>query len=126
MVIALTTVSVLPAQNSSNAFVKISKDTTVNADTSLVSIFNVPSHIKAFHARIVTLSGTTGGYALLQGFIDNDWEDVNTDTLKLTTAAYKTWKITRTEYDSYRIWFKSTGTQTSIVRFAYLRRQDED
>lgn len=112
----------------------------MNADTSIIYIYSsalsVPSKVRSIQATVKNVSGTTGGYVLLQG--TNDllvWKDINTDTLIITGLsssgyASKIWtsefkQSNGTQYARFRLWFKTTGTQTSIMTGTMLRRNDE-
>ncbi len=116
----------------------VSRDTTSNTDTSIVylnpsnsSTATTKSKVTSFQASVLRVSGTVGGYVLLQ--YTNDflaWKDVNTDTLTITslTSGYqsKIWTNTAgTSAAAYRLWYKSTGTQTSTLTGSVCRRPDE-
>lgn len=112
-------------------------DTTVNADTTHATFDVVPSKVKSFTVDLTKITGniatselaSVAGYVLLQGSNTGaKWNDVNTDTLKLTNQSVnsKTWTITSTSYKSYRARIViPTGTVTTKALFMYLRRTDE-
>lgn len=112
-------------------------DTTVNADTTEALFPVVPSKVKSFTVDLYKITGniatselaSVAGYVLLQGSNTGaKWNDLNTDTLKLTNQAVnsKTWVITSTSYKSYRARIViPTGTVTTKTTFVYLRRTDE-
>ena len=104
-------------------------DTTTNADTNYVTIKSVGSHVKAIQATVTKVSGTVAGTVILQGTVDGiAWVNVNTDTLTLTDQATNTkvWTISSTIYNSYRVQYKTSGTQVSYLNLSYLRRPDEN
>jgi hypothetical protein len=117
----------------------VGTDTTVNTDTTILYLYsntlNTPSKVRSIQATVTRLSGTTGGYVLLQGTNDRIvWKDVNTDTLTISSLSSgsqsKIWtsdfqQSKGTQYAAYRLWFKSTGTQTSILIGTLLRRNDD-
>jgi len=104
-------------------------DTTTNADTNYVTIKSVGSNLKSIQATVTKVSGTVGGTVILQGTVDGiGWVNVNTDTLTLSDQATnsKVWLITSTSYNSYRVQYKTSGTQVSYLNLSYLRRPDEN
>lgn len=104
-------------------------DTTSNADTNYVYIKSVGSHLKAIQATVTKVSGTVAGTVILQGTVDGiAWVNVNTDTLTLTDQATNTkvWVLTSTSYNSYRVQYKTSGTQVSYLNLSYMRRPDEN
>lgn len=103
-----------------------STDTSTNADTVIVQVANMKSKLKAFQITVKKVSGTVGSKVYLQGTIDgSQW--VNIDSLVNTDQSFNTKvvTVTATNYNSYRAWYPSTGTQKSTLTLAYLRRQDE-
>lgn len=130
----LTMVSVTEKANAQSAkmesIIKIASDTATNTDTVIVPITRVGSKVKSIAAVVKRLNGSisSNAYVLLQGSIDgNEWFDVNTDTLSVSNQATnkKLWRLTSTDYRDYRLWYKSTGTQTSTLWIQALRRPDE-
>lgn len=111
--------------------VKTTPDTTVNADTtylanisSLTTDYNV-----TYRGALQNVTGTTGGYIYAQGSDDYlTWYNVHrsgiestvsTDsiTVSLTSGAVQTfnYKWPSHQYYFYRIVFRATGTQTSVM-----------
>lgn len=108
--------------------VKVSTDTSTNADTVAVTFSGLSGDVKSFQATVTKLSGTAAGGVYLQGTINgSDWVNIGTnDTLVVNaTSQTKVWTLSATSYHSYRAWYKTTGTQTSVISFSYLRRPDE-
>lgn len=106
-------------------------DTAINADTLYFTVADMPSKVKSITATLQRLTGSieTSAYAVLQasndGFV---FSDITTDTLHCTNQLYnsKTWAITATTYNSYRVvTYIPTGTETSILYMTYVRRPDE-
>lgn len=128
MVIGLLTFPTTPlrAQTKPAQVSFVSRDTSNAADTVIVTFAGVASGIKSFQTTVTKLSGTVGGKVYLQGTIDgNAW--VNIDSLSNTNIATNTklFPVTTTHYYSYRAYYISTGTQSSILTFSYMRRPDE-
>ena len=114
------------SQNNNNPERKIivSADTSKDVDTVIVQIPGIGSNVKSFTVSVNRLSGNpNGGIVLLQGNNDGNWFDINTDTLIVTNKAVNTkmWPISRTNYYSYRAWYKSAGTQTSTISLTSFR-----
>ena len=110
---------------------KQGSDTNINAATTYLAYNSIRSKIMSIQATVTKVSGTlsTSSYVLLQGNNDGtNWQNVNTDTLKLVDQAtnFKIWPITATHYYSYRLKYVSaSSTQRSVLRINYLRRPDD-
>lgn len=137
--VGLFTASKCEAQ-SGYSYEKKSTDTSVTSsslDTTVVEVVDIPSNIMSITAKVKKLSGTfptgthaiSGVYSLLQFTNEgSDWQDVNTDTLKCANKSIntKTWTLTQTSYNSYRIVTRyPSSTQTSLTSIIYVRRPDE-
>lgn len=106
-------------------YVKQSSDTAANIDTVVLSFTKIGSNVKSLQATVVRLGGAVGGKVYMQGTVDGEY--VTYDSLTVTDKAVNTkiWVVSSTDYASYRAYFTSSGTQTSLLRFSYLRRKDE-
>ena len=106
--------------------VAVETDTTINADTTVLSFKAIGGKVKSFQASVVKVSGTVAGKVYLQGTVNgNDWVSLDSVTATNVSLTTKVFPITATTYYSYRAYYITTGTQTSYLTFAYLRRQDE-
>ena len=116
-----------------------SPDTSLNASSISATVLGIPSNTLSISAKLVKLSGTlpntgswaiNGAYTLLQySNTNSDWHDLNTDTLKCLNQATneKTWAITQTSYNSYRVLTViPSGTVTTTAYLIYCRRPDEN
>ncbi len=114
------------AQNQTEIVVKSAADTSVDADTLVISFTNIGSNVKSFQASVSRLSGTAAGTVILQGTVDGNWVTLK-DTMTLSNQATNTkvWPICQTTYTSYRAYYIASGTQTSKLTFSYMRRPDE-
>lgn len=107
---------------------RTSIDTTANADTSLRGWNWTPDGVVGIEVYVAKFSGTGTGYAVLEGRIDSltGWSPISTDTLKVLTATTGTYKKlwpTVPQYSNgYRVRYVTTGTQSSSVKVARLRR----
>lgn len=102
-----------------------SVDTSKNADTVVAQINSAKSNVASFTTTVKKVSGQGGGYILLQGGnIPGVWDNINTDTLFITSKPldHKTWIMESTLYQNYRAYYVSTGTQKSVLSFTYLYR----
>lgn len=137
--VGLMTASTSEAQTG-YAYEKKSTDTSVTSsslDTTNVTVYDMPSHIKSITAKVKKLSGSfptgtyaiNGVYSLLQYSNDGaDWKDLNTDTLKCENKDLntRTWVLTATSFNNYRILTRyPSSTQTSLTSIIYVRRPDE-
>lgn len=103
-------------------------DTNVNLDTVFITYPAMGSNLKSITATVTRISGTIAGGVYLQGTVNGvDWENIGSnDTLIATgTRAYKKWIINSTDFYSYRLLYRSFGTQRSVLSSSYLRRSDE-
>ena len=127
VIAAIAVVSATTSQAQSFAEVSTSKDTLNNADTVVVTFTNIKSHVKSFQITVSKVNGTVSGKVYLEGTVNGTaW--VRLDSLVNVDQAVNTkvFPISSTSYNSYRAWYGTTsGSQKSILQFAYVRRQDE-
>ena len=104
-------------------------DTTVNTDISYRVWFSTPDGVTGIEAYVAKYSGSGTGYAVSEGRIDSltGWAAVSKDTLNVLAASTGTytiiWPILPQSSNGYRIKYVTTGTQSSSVKGAYLRRK---
>lgn len=101
-------------------------DTMTNANTQTISTDLTLNSLVGIQASVVKVSGTVAGTAILQGTIDGvGWQAIDTLTLANVATNTEVWAITpdTNNYRQYRVVFATTGTQVSIPRVAWLRRQ---
>ena len=103
------------------------KDTTVNVDTSILSVKEMGSRLKAIDVLVLKVSGTVGGKVYVQGTNTGGLSWDNIDSLVNTDVASQKKHVvfTSTAYKSYRTYYITTGTQSSILAVGVLRRPDE-
>ena len=103
-----------------------STDTSTDADTVIIAFNNIGSHLKSLQVSVYKLSGADTGTIYVQYTINgNDWVSFDSLSVNGDSITTKIFTVTNTTGNSYRAWYQSTGTQTSNLSFAYLRRADE-
>lgn len=123
LIALLATVQQVKAQRPERSIV-VAIDTAVNTDTSIITLTAVPSHIISFQTTVTRLSGTAGGKVYLEGTTDGvGW--IRLDSMTLTNQAINSKLFTLSTQPpcwSYRAYYISSGSQSSIQRFSYTRR----
>lgn len=123
LIALLATVQQVEAQRPERSIV-VAIDTAVNTDTSVVTLTAVPSHIISFQSTVTRLAGTVGGKVYLEGTTDGvGW--IRLDSMTLTNQAINSKLFTLSTQPpcwSYRAYYISSGSQSSIQRFSYTRR----
>lgn len=109
---------------------RVSKDTAVNADTVYITYQGTKSHVNAIQATVTKVSGTVGGKIYLWGTVDgSNWVVLDSSSALSNVAVNsKIFSFDRskgTQYTSYRVELRSSGTQSSTLRATMLRRPDE-
>lgn len=106
---------------------ELKKDTTVNVDTSILTFNSIGSRLKAIDLVVTKISGTVSGTVYLQASNTGGltWDSI--DSLVATNQAVnkKHREFTSTTYKSYRAYYITSGTQSSVLVASYLRRPDE-
>jgi hypothetical protein len=92
--------------------------------TDTTTFANVPSKIKGFQYTFTESSGTTSGKVYMEGTVNGTYVLLDSLTLSdVTTAQTKYFKLTSTDYLSYR--FRNSAAITGAIRVMYIRRTDE-
>lgn len=101
-------------------------DTMTNATSQTLSTDLTLTNLTGIQATVIKVSGTVAGTAILQGTIDGvGWQAIDTLTLANVATNTQVFAITpdTNNYRQYRVVFTTTGTQVSVPRLAWLRRQ---
>lgn len=125
-VLSLTTNAQTDKFNTNKDF-ELKIDTTVNADTSVIAFYQMPSGLKAIELLVVKASGTLSGKVYLQGSNSNglNWTNIDSLTVSNVSMSSKNITFTATQWKSYRTYYVTTGTQKCAVIVGVLRRPDE-
>lgn len=117
------------AQTGPQRLTRVQSDTSVNADTSVISWVPMPSKLISMTSTVTRLSGSVAGKVYLQATDDNsDW--VTLDSMVLTNQATNSKRFplrsaAGTSYYGYRFYYISSGTQTSKQSGLALIRRDD-
>jgi hypothetical protein len=101
-------------------------DTMTNATTQTLTTDLTLNNLVGVQATVIKVSGTVAGTAILQGTIDGvGWQPIDTLTLANVATNTQVFSITPAthSYRQYRVVFTTSGTQVSVPRIAWLRRQ---
>lgn len=111
-------------------FTKKAADTCINQDTVIITFPAMDGNILSFEYLVEKVNGTipANSFAILQASVDGvRWDAIDTLTVLNQAINYKIYKVPRTYYYSYRLWYQTaSGTQRSVLSFIYVRRPDED
>lgn len=106
---------------------EIKVDTLTNTDTASLAFNSIGSNVVSFTVVVKKVSGTVGGKVYLQATNDGvEWEMLDSLTNSNVATNIKTVLISRTSYNSYRAYYTTSGTQSSVLRFVAVRRPDEN
>lgn len=129
LLISLSIATGLKAQTVFNSTIhnEVKRDTTVNVDTSILSFNSMGSKLKAIDLVVLKISGTVAGKVYLQGTNTGGvvWDNIDSLVNSNQVTNSKHIVFTSTGYKSYRAYYTTSGTQSSILIAAYLRRPDE-
>ena len=101
-------------------------DTVVNAGSKTLTLKQVGYYTVSVQAVVTKISGTVGGYAILQGSIDGtNYVNISTDSLKMTnvTTNSKIWVVQPSGYLWYRVLVVGTGTMAAKVAGTLMYRK---
>ncbi|MGQ0737659.1 MAG: hypothetical protein ACT4OJ_01240 [Bacteroidota bacterium] len=107
---------------------KITKDTTVNTDTTNTDLLSVGSGLASIDASVTLVTGTIGGKVYMYGRSGANWNLLDSSATMTSTANWKTFvfdKANYTWYKDYRLQYRTTTTQTSYLVVTAVRRPDE-
>lgn len=106
---------------------EIKKDTTVNVDTSILTFNSMGSRLKAIDLVVSKISGTVSGTVYIQASNTGGltWDSIDSLVTSNQVTNKKHKEFTATTYKSYRVYYITSGTQSSILYAGYLRRPDE-
>lgn len=129
MLLAIFSVALKAQTETFNAIkhTEIKKDTTVNTDTSILVFNSMGSRLKAIDLVVLKVSGTVAGTVYLQASNTGGitWDSIDSLVTTNVVTNKKHIAFTSTGYKSYRAYYITSGTQSSVLIAGYVRRPDE-
>jgi hypothetical protein len=100
------------------------KDTTVNADSTLFTLTCITNDVVSFHVTAAKESGTVAGKMVIYGSINNsDWKPLDSMSLANVTYNHYTYSPSGLFYSQYRVKVVTSGTcKINTIRGHGLRR----